>query len=103
MRIFCVSMVLPMRKSGPRSRGSCCSTQNWRGAITAALKKRQPPDTLFFESAGRLLVFNGLLVDAADDTGADGAAAFTDGEALADVHGDRRDELDAQSDVVARH
>jgi hypothetical protein len=35
--------------------------------------------------------------------GADGTAAFTDGEAQAFFHGDRGDQLDGDADVVARH
>ena len=38
-----------------------------------------------------------------DDAGADGLAAFADGEAQTFFAGDRRDELDVQVDVVARH
>jgi hypothetical protein len=35
-----------------------------------------------------------LVLDGRDDAGADGAAAFADGEAQALFHGDRRDQLD---------
>src|SRR5207248_1332657 len=38
-----------------------------------------------------------------DDAGADGAAAFADGEAQALFAGNRIDELDVDVDVVARH
>src|SRR3954464_3345540 len=44
------------------------------------------------------------LLDAADDgAGADGPATLADGEALADLDGDRGDELDAHLDVVPGH
>ena len=38
-----------------------------------------------------------------DGAGADGAAALADGEALADLEGDRGDQLDRHLDVVAGH
>src|SRR3954468_5320327 len=41
--------------------------------------------------------------DARDRAGADGPATLADGEALADLEGDRGDELDAHLDVVAGH
>src|SRR3954463_16287111 len=41
--------------------------------------------------------------DARDRAGADGSATLADGEALADLEGDRGDELDAHLDVVAGH
>src|SRR3569833_2767935 len=44
-----------------------------------------------------------LLEDLGDDAGADGAAAFTDGEAQAFFHRDRGDQLDGDRHVVARH
>src|SRR4026209_3051410 len=44
-----------------------------------------------------------LLDDADDGAGADGPATLADGEALADLEGDRGDELDAHLDVVAGH
>src|SRR5688572_12431321 len=44
-----------------------------------------------------------LLLDADDGAGADGPATLADGEALADLEGDRGDELDAHLDVVAGH
>src|SRR3990170_3681618 len=44
-----------------------------------------------------------LLLDRGDGAGADGAAALADGEALAGLEGDGRDELDAHLDVVAGH
>src|SRR3990170_9077391 len=44
-----------------------------------------------------------LLLDRGDGAGADGAAALADGEALAGLDGDGRDELDAHLDVVAGH
>ena len=44
-----------------------------------------------------------LLDDFADNTGADGPATFTDGEAQLLVHGDRGDQADAHGDVVAGH
>src|SRR5438067_12374585 len=44
---------------------------------------------------------NQLLDDLRDDAGADGAAAFADGEAQAFLGGDGRDELDVDVDVVA--
>src|SRR5690606_20719499 len=44
-----------------------------------------------------------LLRDLADNPRTDGAAAFADREAQALVHRDRRDQLDADRDVVARH
>src|SRR3954454_6966890 len=45
----------------------------------------------------------GLLDDFGDDARADGAAALTDGEAQAGVHGDGLDQLDLHLHVVARH
>src|SRR5215212_1067276 len=44
-----------------------------------------------------------LLDDLRNDAGADGAAALTDGEPEALVHGDRLDQLDRHLDVVAGH
>src|SRR5581483_9123866 len=44
-----------------------------------------------------------LLVDLRDAAGANGAAAFADGEAQALFHGDRGDQLDVHLGVVARH
>src|SRR6266576_3809865 len=44
-----------------------------------------------------------LLDDADDGAGPDGPATLADGEALADLDGDRGDELDAHLDVVAGH
>src|SRR5690349_6431178 len=46
---------------------------------------------------------NQLLEDLRDDAGADRLAAFTDGEAQAFFHRDRRNQLDHHFDVVARH
>src|SRR5690349_22649852 len=46
---------------------------------------------------------NPLLDNLRDDAGADGAAAFANCEAHLLFHGDRRDELDGDRDVVARH
>ncbi len=43
------------------------------------------------------------LDDLRHDAGADGSAAFADGEAQAFFHGDRVDQLDGDRDVVARH
>src|SRR4051812_13377005 len=48
-------------------------------------------------------VEDALFDDLGDTTGTDGAAAFTDGELLELLHGDRHDELDVDGDVVARH
>src|SRR5213083_2400280 len=44
-----------------------------------------------------------LLDDADDGAGADGPATLADREALADLEGDRGDQLDAHLDVVAGH
>src|SRR5215831_16952493 len=44
-----------------------------------------------------------LLDDLYDDAGADGAAAFADGEAQLLFHRDRHDQLDLDRHVVARH
>src|SRR5262244_3748577 len=44
-----------------------------------------------------------LFRDRDDDAGTDGLAAFTDGEALLLLHGDRRDQLDIHGGVVAGH
>ena len=44
-----------------------------------------------------------LLDDADDGAGTDGPATLADGEALADLEGDRGDQLDAHLDVVAGH
>src|SRR5690625_3432260 len=44
-----------------------------------------------------------LLVDLRDHAGADGAAAFADGEAQAFLHRDRVDQRDVHLHVVARH
>src|SRR6185369_7356308 len=46
---------------------------------------------------------NRLLDDLRHHAGADGAAAFTDGEAQAFFHGDRGDQLHGDRHVVARH
>src|SRR6476620_1274670 len=48
-----------------------------------------------------LLCHRVLLDDADDGHGADGPATLADGEALADLEGDRGDELDRHLDVVA--
>src|SRR6185437_12836416 len=47
--------------------------------------------------------FPSLLHNLGDGAGADGAAAFADGEAQALLHRHRGDELDGEGDVVARH
>src|SRR5712691_10845213 len=54
---------------------------------------------------GRASTFamSSLLDDADDGAGADGPATLADGEALADLEGDRGDQLDAHLDVVAGH
>src|SRR5579862_22521 len=44
-----------------------------------------------------------LLGDRGDRAGADGPATFADGEAQADLEGDRGDQLDGHRDVVAGH
>src|SRR3954453_12808788 len=44
-----------------------------------------------------------LLGDRGDGAGADGPATLADGEALADLEGDRGDQLDGHLDVVAGH
>src|SRR5450432_106281 len=44
-----------------------------------------------------------LLDDRDDGTGTNGAAALADGEALAELEGDRGDQLDRHLDVVAGH
>src|SRR5690349_9551899 len=49
------------------------------------------------------LAMSSLLDDADDGAGTDGPATLADGEALADLDGDRGDELDAHLDVVAGH
>src|SRR4029078_10385234 len=49
------------------------------------------------------LAMSSLLLDADDGAGADGPAALADGEALADLEGDRGDQLDGHLDVVAGH
>src|SRR3954447_21969701 len=49
------------------------------------------------------LAMSSLLDDADDGAGTDGPATLADGEALADLDGDRGDELDAHLDVVPGH
>src|ERR671913_803128 len=49
------------------------------------------------------LAMDFLCRDAGDGAGTDGAAALADGEALADLEGDRGDQLDRHLDVVAGH
>src|SRR5262249_17813963 len=44
-----------------------------------------------------------LFHDLADSTGTDGSSAFADSETEPFFHGDRGDQLDLHSDVVARH
>src|SRR5437763_1230626 len=44
-----------------------------------------------------------LLENVRDGAGTDGAAPFADGEAQSLLHGDRRDQVDGQRGVVARH
>ena len=44
-----------------------------------------------------------LFNNRADDAGANGTAAFTDGETQTFVHGDRGDQFDGHGYVVARH
>src|SRR5262245_54457828 len=46
---------------------------------------------------------HGLLQDLDDGSGADGASALADGEAQSLLHGDGRDQVDLQVDVVPRH
>src|SRR6202044_844731 len=41
--------------------------------------------------------------DLGDDARTDGAATFADGETQTLIHGDRRDQLNVDRDVVARH
>src|SRR6202040_3757425 len=47
--------------------------------------------------------FGHLFDNVGDGAGADGAATLADSEAHALLHGDRRDQLDLEVDVVARH
>src|SRR4249919_2255616 len=49
------------------------------------------------------LAMSALLDDADDGAGTDGPATLADGEALADLEGDRGDQLDRHLDVVAGH
>src|SRR4051794_37464439 len=49
------------------------------------------------------LAISSLLDDRDDGAGADGPATLADGEALADLEGDRGDQLDGHLDVVAGH
>ena len=56
------------------------------------------PSTAFATAVARR-----LLDDRGDDAGADGAAAFADGEAQLFFHRDRHDQFDGNRDVVARH
>src|SRR5690349_18101833 len=49
------------------------------------------------------VAFNSLSDDRGDDARTDGTATFTDGEAQAFFHRDRRDQLHGDADVVARH
>src|SRR5687768_13740458 len=51
----------------------------------------------------RRRLLNRLLEDLGHDAGADRLTAFTDGEAQAFFHRDRRDQLHHHLDVVARH
>src|SRR5688572_11915453 len=51
----------------------------------------------------RCFAMSSLLLDADDGAGADGPATLADGEALADLEGDRGDQLDGHLDVVAGH
>jgi len=44
-----------------------------------------------------------LLNDFSHNTCADGTTAFTDGETQTLLHGDRRNQLDRHSDIVAWH
>src|SRR3954465_7025716 len=55
------------------------------------------------EGAASLLAISSLRDDRDDGAGADGPATLADGEALADLEGDRGDQLDAHLDVVAGH
>src|SRR5690606_15977842 len=50
---------------------------------------------------GRAGMTGDLLDNAGNHAGADGTAAFTDGEAQAFFHGDRRNQLHGNGDVVA--
>src|SRR6185312_11944601 len=53
--------------------------------------------------SGRTVLDRQLFNDLRNDAGADGAAAFTDGEAQLLFHRDRDDQLDFAGDIVARH
>ncbi len=80
MKIYC--LILLQNKAVKQEKGA---------------KKRSRSSSLFVWVCPR------LLVDADDDTRADGAAAFTDSEAEAVLDGDRGDQLDVHVDVVAGH
>src|SRR6185503_12487492 len=90
--MFCVSMSLPMRKS------QRAGAKKAAARLTNQSQKRtaRPSE----ESRGWRPI---LLSDLCDNPCADGPAAFADREAQALVHRDRRDELDAQAHIVARH
>src|SRR5579862_600192 len=77
------------------------------GIVLLVLARRVRPllalGALELDRRTRLDLRHRLLGDAGDGPGADGPATLADGEPLADLEGDRGDELDAHLDVVAGH
>src|SRR5215208_8133045 len=67
-------------------------------ALRADSGHRSPPPRSYLTKAARV-----LLDDLGDHARADGAAALTDGEAQARVHGDGLDHLDLHLHVIPGH
>jgi len=68
-----------------------------RALIEYAMIKRFKPNADF------LVLHDGLLHNLGNDAGADGSAAFADGEAQTLFHGDRGDQRRFDRHVIARH
>src|SRR3954447_26974428 len=104
MRIlFCAATgaFCPVLEVGFLTGGVTCRR---RVAVGCAARLRFVSDERRGRGAGAAHVpQRGLLDDFGDDARADGAAALTDGEAQAGVHGDGLDQLDLHLHVVARH
>src|SRR6187399_1803266 len=79
-----------------KTRDRPASPVSWEGAAPREFR----PGESFKDLPGAAPI---LLRDLADNPRTDGAATFANGEAQTLVHRDRRDQLDADRDVVARH
>src|SRR5262249_42327243 len=89
--------------SGERNRAGDPPARPAHGLDDLADRLVEQPVIVRLQTDADLVVHAALFEDLGDDAGADGAPALADRETQALVHRDRRDEVDLQLDVVARH